>query len=161
MIRIGQSSDVHKLVEGRKLILGGVEIPHHKGCLAHSDGDALLHAISESLLGALALGDLGKHFPDTNIDYKDISSLVILKKVFQIVEDKGYMVGNIDSLIMIENPKMAMYIEEMRSNIAFMLKTDIYNISVKATRGEGIGFVGREEGLMAQAVVLLKKVDNK
>ena len=157
MFRIGQSSDIHRLVEGRKLILGGVEIDHTKGLLGHSDADALLHAISEAMLGALALGDLGHHFPDTDPKWDGVSSLVILKEVDAMVKEKGYKVVNIDSLILIERPKMAPHIPEMRKNIAEALNIDIDQVSVKATRGEGLGYVGREEGVLAQAVVLLEK----
>ena len=156
-MRIGQSTDIHQLVEGRKLILGGVEIEHTKGLLGHSDADALLHAVSEAILGALALGDLGHHFPDTDERWKGVSSLVILEKVCEMMEERGYHIGNVDSLVLIERPKMASHIEKMRKNIANALHTDISNISVKATRGEKMGFVGREEGVLAQAVVLLEE----
>ncbi len=156
-MRIGQSTDIHQLVEGRKLILGGVEIEHTKGLLGHSDADALLHAVSEAILGALALGDLGHHFPDTDERWKGVSSLVILEKVCEMMEERGYHIGNVDSLVLIERPKMASHIEKMRKNIANALHTDVDNISVKATRGEKMGFVGREEGVLAQAVVLLEE----
>lgn len=155
MIRIGQSTDIHQLVKGRKLILGGVEIEHELGLLGHSDADALLHAIAESILGALALGDLGKHFPDTDIRYKDMDSLWMLKQVYKIMVEKGYMIGNLDAMIMIERPKMAPHIPEMRKNVAEALCCDIDQVSIKATRGEKLGFVGREEGVQAQCVVLL------
>lgn len=157
MVRIGQSSDIHQLVEGRDLILGGVKIEHTKGLLGHSDADALLHAISEAILGALALGDLGKHFPDTDPKYKGANSLKILSEVYEIMQSKGYKIGNVDSLIMIEKPKMAPYIDQMRNNIATALHCKEDQISVKATRGEKLGFVGREEGVLAQAIVLLEK----
>lgn len=157
MYRIGQSSDIHQLVEGRKLILGGVEIPHEKGCLGHSDADVLLHAIAESILGALALGDLGKHFPDTDPQYKGIDSMQILSEVYTLMKEKGYQINNLDALIMIERPKMAPHIEQMRQNIATCLHTELGNVSVKATRGERMGFVGREEGVLAQSIVLLVK----
>ena len=156
-MRIGQSTDIHQLVEGRKLILGGVEIEHTKGLLGHSDADVLLHAISEAILGALALGELGHHFPDTDERWKGVSSLVILEKVCEMMEERGYHIGNVDSLVLIERPKMASHIEKMRKNIANALHTDVDNISVKATRGEKMGFVGREEGVLAQAVVLLEE----
>lgn len=156
-MRIGQSTDIHQLVEGRKLILGGVEIEHTKGLLGHSDADALLHAVAEAILGALALGDLGYHFPDTDERWKGISSLVILEEVCRMMEERGYHIGNVDSLVLIERPKMAPHIEKMRANIAKALHTDVTNISVKATRGEKMGFVGREEGVLAQAVVLLEE----
>lgn len=157
MIRIGQSSDIHRLVEERDLILGGVKIEHTKGLEGHSDADALLHAIAEAILGALALGDLGKHFPDTDPRYKGANSLDLLRAVKMLMNKEGYMIGNIDSLIMIEKPKMAPHIDEMRKNIANALNCEISQVSVKATRGEKLGFVGREEGVLAQAVVLLEK----
>lgn len=157
MYRIGQSSDIHQLVEGRKLILGGVEIPHEKGCLGHSDADVLLHAVAESILGALALGDLGKHFPDTDPQYKGIDSMQILSEVYTLMKEKGYQINNLDALIMIERPKMAPHIEQMRQNIATCLHTELGKVSVKATRGERMGFVGREEGVLAQSIVLLVK----
>lgn len=158
-MRIGQSTDIHQLVEGRKLILGGVEIEHTKGLLGHSDADALLHAVSEAILGALALGDLGHHFPDTDERWLGVSSLVILEKVYEMMVERGYHIGNVDSLVLIERPKMAPHIEKMRENIAHALHTDVGKISVKATRGEKMGFVGREEGVLAQAVVLLEEND--
>ena len=159
MIRIGQSTDIHQLVKGRKLILGGVEIEHEMGLLGHSDADALLHAIAESILGALALGDLGKHFPDTDPQYKGISSLLLLEQVTKLMESKGYCIGNVDALIMIERPKMAPHIPLMRQNIAQALHCAEDQVNVKATRGEKLGFVGREEGVLAQAVVLLEKME--
>lgn len=157
MYRIGQSSDIHRLVEGRDLILGGVQIPHQKGLLGHSDADALLHAIAESILGALALGDLGKHFSDKDPKYKGISSLAILDRVWQMMDEQGYKINNVDALIMIEKPKMAPYIESMRINIANTLHSEINDINVKATRGETLGYIGREEGVLAQSVVMLVK----
>ena len=155
MIRIGQSTDIHQLVKGRKLILGGVEIEHEMGLLGHSDADALLHAIAESILGALALGDLGKHFPDTDERYKDMNSLWMLRQVYKIMEEKGYAIGNLDAMIMIERPKMAPHIPAMRKHVAEALCCDMEQVSIKATRGEKLGFVGREEGVQAQCVVLL------
>ncbi len=160
-MRIGQSTDIHQLTEGRKLILGGVEIEHEKGLLGHSDADALVHAIAEAILGALALGDLGHHFPDTDPRYEGISSLLILKEVGRLMRKEGYEIGNVDSLILIERPKMAPHIEKMRQNVAESLETDIGRISIKATRGEKMGFIGREEGVMAQAVVLLTEKGEK
>lgn len=157
MFRIGQSSDIHPLCTGRKLILGGVEIAHVKGCDGHSDGDALIHAISESIIGALGEGDLGKHFSDTDMKYKDICSLRILEECVKMMKAKGYRVNNLDALIMIEKPKMAPYIETMKENIAQALACDLSQINVKATRGEKLGYIGREEGVMAQAVILLVK----
>ena len=156
-MRIGQSSDIHRLVEGRKLILGGVEIESDLGLLGHSDADALCHAVAEAILGALALGDLGRWFPDTDPAWEGVSSLVILKECGRMMREKGYEIGNADSLIMIEKPKMAPHIEKMRANIAEALECGIDRISVKATRGEGLGYVGRREGVLAQAVVLLEK----
>ena len=157
MIRIGQSTDIHQLVKGRKLILGGVEIEHEMGLLGHSDADALLHAIAERILGALALGDLGKHFPDTDERYKDMNSLWMLRQVYKIMEEKGYAIGNLDAMIMIERPKMAPHIPAMRKHVAEALCCDMEQVSIKATRGEKLGFVGREEGVQAQCVVLLHK----
>ena len=154
-MRIGQSTDIHRFAENRKLVLGGVEIPYEKGLLGHSDADALTHAVAEAILGALALGDLGHHFPDTDPKWEGVNSLIILKEVGKMMRDLGYRIGNIDSLILIEKPKMAPHIEEMRHNFAEALDCDISIVSVKATRGEGLGFVGRQEGVLAQAVVLL------
>jgi 2-C-methyl-D-erythritol 2,4-cyclodiphosphate synthase len=156
-MRIGQSSDIHRLAENRKLILGGVEIPHNKGLAGHSDADALTHAVAEAVLGALALGDLGHYFPDTDPKWEDADSLVILEEVAAMMNQKGYRIGNVDSLIMIEKPKMAPYISQMRENFARTLNCSTDRISVKATRGEGLGFVGREEGVLAQACVLLEE----
>lgn len=159
MFRIGQSSDIHQLAEGRRLILGGVEIEHTKGLVGHSDADALLHAVAEAVIGALGEGDLGKHFPDTDPQYKGISSLILLEHVTRLMEAKGYRIGNVDALIMIERPKMAPHISAMRKNIAAALRCGEDQVNVKATRGEKLGFVGREEGVLAQAVVLLEKME--
>ena len=156
MIRIGQSSDIHQLVEGRDLILGGVKIEHTKGLLGHSDADALLHAIAEAILGSVALGDLGKHFPDTDPKWKGADSMRILEGCNDLLHKKGYHVVNVDSLVMIERPKMAPHIQQMRENIANALHVDVDYVNVKATRGEKMGFVGREEGVLAQAVVLVE-----
>lgn len=156
-MRIGQSTDIHRLAEGRKLILGGVEIPFEKGLVGHSDADALTHAVAEAILGALALGDLGHWFPDTDPKWKGVNSQIILKAVADMMREKGYHIGNVDSLVLIEKPKMAPHIQTMRQNFAEALGCDISRISVKATRGEGMGFVGRMEGVMAQAVVLLEE----
>ncbi len=156
MFRIGQSSDIHQLVEGRDLILGGVKIEHHKGLLGHSEADALLHAIGEAILGSVALGDLGKHFPDKDPKWKGADSLIILKGCNALLREKGYHVINVDSLIMIERPKMAPYLDQMRENIAHALDIDVDFVSVKATRGEKMGFVGHEEGVLAQAIVLVE-----
>ncbi len=156
MIRIGQSSDIHPLVKNRPLIIGGVWIEYHLGLMGHSDADALCHAIAEALIGALGLGDIGKHFPDTDKQYQGISSLIILSKVAELVANEGYQIINIDSLVIIEKPKLAGYILQMRTNIAQALGIDIAMINVKATRAEGLSFIGREEGVMAQAVVLIE-----
>ncbi|MGN1390190.1 MAG: 2-C-methyl-D-erythritol 2,4-cyclodiphosphate synthase [Bulleidia sp.] len=157
MMRIGQSTDIHRLAEGRKLVLGGVEIPYEKGLVGHSDADALTHALAEAILGALALGDLGKWFPDTDPKWEGINSQIILKEVAGMMKEKGYHLGNADCLILIEKPKMAPHIQKMRENFALALDCSIDQISVKATRGEGLGFVGRGEGVAAQAVVLLEE----
>lgn len=155
--RIGHSWDIHKLVEGRKLILGGIEIPFEKGLLGHSDADALLHAISESLLGALALGDLGAHFPDNDPKYKGIDSKEILKECLRLIKDKGYVIGNIDSMIYAEKPKMAPHILPMRKLISELLEINIEQISIKATTHEKMGVIGKEEAIACESVVLLKK----
>ena len=159
MFRIGQSTDIHQLVEGRDLILGGVKIDHPVGLKGHSDADVLLHAISEAILGALALNDLGCLFPDNDDRYLNISSMVILNKVYEIMDSKGYKINNIDSLIIIEQPKLRPYIDKMKQNIATALHTDIENVNVKATCSEKLGFIGKKEGAAAQAIVLLKKKD--
>ena len=159
-MRIGQSTDIHQLAEGRKLILGGVEIPHTKGLVGHSDADALTHAVAEAILGALALGDLGKWFPDTDEKWKGVNSQIILEEVAKMMDEKGYKIGNVDSLIMIEKPKMAPYIQKMRENFSKALHCSVEQISVKATRGEKMGFVGREEGVQAFAVVLLEEKEH-
>jgi 2-C-methyl-D-erythritol 2,4-cyclodiphosphate synthase len=156
-MRIGQSSDIHRMVSGRRLVLGGVEIPYEKGLLGHSDADALAHAVAEAVLGALALGDLGRHFPDTDPEWEGADSMMILARVAEMMHAAGYRIGNVDSLILIEKPKMAPYIETMRQNIAKALNCEVTQVSVKATRGEGLGFVGRGEGVLAQAVVLLEE----
>ena len=155
MIRIGNAMDIHQLVEGRKLILGGVEIPHTKGLLGHSDADALLHAIIEAIIGAMGLKDIGTHFPDTDPKYKGISSLLLLEETYKLMDREGYKIGNVDSLVMIEKPKMAPHIDQMKQNIANALHCELSQVNVKATRGEGLGFVGEELGVQATAVVLL------
>ena len=157
-MRIGMGYDVHKLVEGRKLILGGVEIPYEKGLLGHSDADVLLHAVMDAMLGAAALGDIGKHFPDTDPEFEGISSLKLLKRAAATVRKNGYTVGNIDATIIAQRPKMAPYIEQMRHNIAKALGTDVENINVKATTAEGLGFTGSGEGISANAVCLLERI---
>lgn len=157
MFRIGNGYDVHVLTEGRKLILGGVEIPHTKGVLGHSDGDVLIHAIMDALLGALSLGDIGLHFPDTEEEYRRISSLLLLKKIKELVQEKGYRVGNIDATIALQKPKLRPYIDTMREKIANILEIDVDRVSIKATTEEKLGFTGREEGIKAYAVTLLEK----
>lgn len=157
MLRIGNGYDVHRLVEGRKLILGGVEIPHLKGVLGHSDGDVLVHAIMDALLGSLALGDIGQHFPDTSNEYKDIDSMILLERVFNLIKEKGYRVVNLDCVIVAQKPKLKPYLEEMRQKISKVLETQISNISVKATTEEKLGFTGNEEGIKSYCIVLLEK----
>lgn len=156
-IRIGQGIDFHQLVEGRDLYIGGVKIPHVKGALGHSDADVLLHAICDALLGALALGDIGTHFPDTSNEYKNIDSKILLQRSFDLVKTKGYRVVNLDATLCLQAPKIKPYIAAMQSAIAAILEISDENVSVKATTTERMGFVGREEGLFAQAVVLLEK----
>lgn len=157
MFRVGNGYDVHKLVEGRKLILGGVEIPHIKGVLGHSDGDVLIHAIMDAILGALALGDIGQHFPDTSKEYEGIDSMILLDRVVELMEEKGYNLVNLDSIIVAQKPKLKDYLNFMREKIAKSLKTDIENISVKATTEEKLGFTGNEEGIKSYCTVLLTK----
>lgn len=157
MIRIGQSTDIHQLVEGRPLFLGGIEIPHTHGLLGHSDADVLLHAITEAIIGALGLGDIGAHFPDTDPQYKGIDSKVLLAHTMLLAKSHGYIVGNVDSTVLAEQPKLRPHIEAMREIIAQLLEVDTTQVNVKATRGEKMGFVGRKEGMMAQAVVLMIK----
>lgn len=158
-MRIGIGYDVHALVEGRKLIIGGVDIPFERGLLGHSDADVLVHAIMDSILGALGEGDIGKHFPDTDEQYKDISSLILLERVYNIMKEAKYKIGNIDSIIVAQRPKMAPYINEMRSNIAKVLNTDISNINVKATTTEKLGFEGKEEGIGSYSVCILEPIE--
>ena len=154
-MRVGMGYDVHKLVEGRPLILGGVEIPHTLGLLGHSDADVLLHAIMDSLLGAAALGDIGKHFPDTDPAYKGISSIKLLEHVGHLLEEKGYVVGNIDDTIIAQKPKLRPYIEEMEQNIANALRIAKELVNVKATTEEGLGFTGTQEGISSQAICMI------
>lgn len=156
-MRIGHGYDVHKLVEGRDLIIGGVKIPYEKGLLGHSDADVLLHAVSDSLLGAAAMGDIGGMFPDNDPQFLGADSLVLLRSVFQRLRDNGYKVVNVDATIIAQKPKMKAYIPEMRMNIAAALSTDIDNISVKATTEEELGFTGRGEGISAHSVCLIEK----
>ena len=154
-MRVGLGYDVHKLVEGRKLILGGVEVPHTLGLLGHSDADVLVHAIMDALLGAAALGDIGKHFPDTAIEYKDADSMKLMERVRQLIEEKGYVIDNIDATIIAQKPKLRPYIDQMEENIARVLRIERDQINVKATTEERLGFTGREEGMAAQAICSL------
>jgi len=154
-MRIGKGYDVHKLTEGRALIIGGVEIPYEKGLLGHSDADVLLHAVMDALLGAAALGDIGKHFPDTDERYRDISSMKLLKKVGELIADERLFISNIDATIIAERPKMRPYIDRMRENIAECLGIDVDQVNVKATTEEGMGFTGEGRGISAEAVCLL------
>ena len=155
--RIGHGYDVHALGEGLRLVLGGVEIPHTKGCIAHSDGDVLVHAICDAMLGALALGDIGKHFPDTSDEFKDIDSLILLGRVVALIESKGYKVGNIDSTIAMQRPKLRPHIDLMRQRIADAVGISVEQVSVKATTTEHLGFEGEEKGVSATAVCLVTK----
>ena len=159
-MRVGMGYDVHRLTEGRELILGGVKIPYEKGLLGHSDADVLLHAVMDALLGAAALGDIGKHFPDTDPAYKGISSLKLLEHVGDLLEKEGYTVGNIDATIIAQKPKMRPYIDQMRENIAAALKIETDQVNVKATTEEGLGFTGSGEGISSQAVCALEKYTN-
>lgn len=161
MLKVGIGYDVHALVEGRPLILGGIEIPHERGLLGHSDADVLTHAIMDALLGALALGDLGKHFPDTDERYRGISSIRLLEHVMDLLREKGYRIGNIDSIIIAQRPKLASFIPKMREEIAKVLGTSLDNISIKATTTEHLGFEGREEGISAQAIVSLIEIEEE
>jgi 2-C-methyl-D-erythritol 2,4-cyclodiphosphate synthase len=156
--RIGFGIDFHQLAEGRELWIGGVQIPHHKGSLGHSDADVLLHAICDALLGALALGDIGMHFPNTDPAYKNIDSKILLKHCYALIKQKGYTVVNVDSSICLEEPKIKKYAAEMSTRIAAILELTAGDVSVKATTTEKMGFAGREEGLVAYANVLLKKM---
>ncbi|MCZ0875366.1 MULTISPECIES: 2-C-methyl-D-erythritol 2,4-cyclodiphosphate synthase [Peribacillus] len=157
MFRIGQGYDVHQLVEGRPLIIGGITIPYEKGLLGHSDADVLLHTVADACLGAIGAGDIGKHFPDTDPEFKDADSAKLLQYIWAIVKKEGYSLGNADCTIIAQSPKMAPYIEEMRGRIAELLDASIDRVNVKATTTEKLGFTGRGEGIAAQAVVLLVK----
>lgn len=159
-MRVGMGYDVHRLVDDRKLIVGGIEIPYEKGLLGHSDADVLLHAIMDALLGAAALGDIGKHFPDSEEVYKGISSLELLKHVKKIIEEKFYIIGNIDATIIAQKPKMASYIPAMIQKIAEVLEISEQRINIKATTEEGLGFTGAGEGISAQAICLLEEIAN-
>ena len=156
-MRVGLGYDVHRLVEGRELILGGIKIPHEKGLLGHSDADVLLHALTDALLGAAALGDIGRHFPDTDERYRGISSLILLEKAYALVKEQGYTLGNADMVLLMQKPKIKDFIPSMEENIAKALSCETDRISVKATTEEGLGFTGREEGIAAKAIVLLEK----
>lgn len=158
MIRVGQGFDVHQLVEGRPCIIGGVTIPYEKGLLGHSDADVLLHAITDAILGALGLGDIGKHFPDTDAAYKDADSLKLLERVWVLAGERGYKLGNVDATIIAQRPKMLPYIPQMMEVIAKALEADATQVNVKATTTEQLGFVGRGEGIASQAVVCLIKI---
>lgn len=157
-MRIGTGYDVHELVEGRRLVLGGIEIPFEKGLLGHSDADVLIHAVMDSILGALALGDIGLLFPDTDMKYKDIDSKILLKKVVEVMKENNFQIGNVDVVVMAQRPKLRPYIDKMRSVISEILLTDVKSVSIKATTTEKLGFVGREEGIAAQAVVILEEI---
>ena len=156
-MRIGFGNDIHRLVEGRKLMLAGVHVPASFGELAHSDGDVVYHATMDAILGALALGDIGKHFPDNDPQYKDIDSSILMKKVTKLMNDNGYTINNIDVTITLEKPKIKDYILSMRENIASLLKTDIGNVSVKAGTNEGLDAIGRSEAVKAEVIVMLKE----
>lgn len=159
-MRVGMGYDVHKLVEGRDLILGGVKIPYEKGLLGHSDADVLVHAIMDALLGAAALGDIGKHFPDTDERYKGISSMELLGHVVKLLDEHLYVIENIDATIIAQRPKMAPHIQKMRENIAEILRIDVDQINVKATTEEGLGFTGAGDGISSQAICLIEKITN-
>ena len=157
-MRIGHGYDVHRLVEGRKCIIGGVDIPHSKGLLGHSDADVLVHAVMDAIIGALALGDIGKLFPDNDPQYLGADSLLLCSSVARVMREKGYKIGNIDATVIAQAPKMAPYILKMRENIARVLETDVENVSVKATTEEKLGFTGEGHGISAHAVCLLEKL---
>ena len=157
MLRIGHGYDVHAFADNRECIIGGVHIPYERGLLGHSDADVLLHAISDSLLGAAALGDIGKHFPDTDPAFKGADSLVLLERVVELISSKGYRVNNIDATVIAQAPKMAPYIQNMRNNIAGALRVDVDCVNVKATTEEKLGFTGRKEGISAHCVCLIEK----
>lgn len=160
MIRIGYGFDIHKLAEGRKFILGGVEIPFEKGLLGHSDADVLLHAITDALLGALALGDIGQHFPDTDPEHEGANSRVLLRHCHNLLIKNGYTINNLDATVVAQRPKLMTFLPEIRKTIAHDLDLEVSQVSVKATTSEQMGFVGREEGISASAVVLIQKVEN-
>ena len=157
-LKIGHGYDVHQLVNGRQLIIGGVNIPHETGLLGHSDADVLLHAITDAIIGALGMGDIGHAFPDTNPETEGIASTQILADIYQKMVEKGYEIGNVDATILAEAPKMAPHLQQMKQNIAMILQTDVTNINIKATTTEKLGFVGRREGMACEAVVLISQV---
>ncbi len=157
--RVGLGTDFHQLVAGRKLWLGGIEIPHHKGAMGHSDADVLIHSICDALLGALSLGDIGNHFPDSDENLKGIDSKILLEKTYQMIRQKGFRIVNLDTVVCLEKPKIIGFVPDMRLVMAGILEMNTDDISIKATTTEKLGFIGREEGIMAQAVVLLRKVD--
>ena len=158
MYRTGIGFDVHALAEDKLLIIGGVQIPHQKGLLGHSDADVLVHAVMDAVLGALALGDIGQHFPDSDVEFKDANSIELLRHVRCLVEEKGFVCTNLDSIIMAEKPKMTPYLMEMKTNLASALKIKAEQVSIKATTTDRLGLIGREEGIAAQAIVLLKSM---
>lgn len=160
MYRIGHSKDTHKLVENRDLILGGIKFDYHLGLLGHSDADVLLHAIIESIIGAMALGDIGTFFPDTDEKFKGVDSMLLLKETIKIMENNKYEIVNIDATIYLEEPKMRPFIDQMRSNIATNINIKMDQINIKATRGEGLGYVGRKEGISSESVCLLRKIND-
>jgi len=159
-MRVGMGYDVHKLVEGRRLVLGGVEIPYEKGLLGHSDADVLVHAVMDALLGAAALGDIGKHFPDTDPAYEGADSMKLLEEVRKLLDEHNFMIGNVDATVIAQRPKLAPYIEMMRENIAARLLIDKNQVNVKATTEEGLGFTGQGQGISSQAICLLETIDN-
>lgn len=156
-MRIGQSTDIHRLAQGYKLMIGGVHVPSSLGSVGHSDGDCLLHTVCEALIGALSLGDLGKLFPDTSIEFKGIDSSLLVKQVMKKVKEMGYRVVNIDSTVLLERPKLRNYIDQMRENIAELLEISMDAVSVKATTTEGLGYIGQNQGIMTQSIVLIEK----
>ena len=158
--RIGSGIDFHQLAEGRELWIGGVLIPHHKGAVGHSDADVLLHAICDAMLGALSLGDIGKHFPDTNMAFKNIDSKILLKKTFELIQQQGYSIVNVDSTLCLQAPKITPFVPAMQEAVAGILQVGLQDVSIKATTTEKMGFAGREEGLVAYATILLKKTDS-
>ncbi|PZX03644.1 2-C-methyl-D-erythritol 2,4-cyclodiphosphate synthase [Psychrobacillus insolitus] len=159
MIRVGQGFDVHEFAENRPLIIGGIEIPHERGLIGHSDADVLLHTITDAALGAIGEGDIGRHFPDTDPDFKDADSAKLLEHIWKLVDARGYKLGNIDCTIIAQKPKMAPYIETIRARVAELLQADASQVNVKATTTEKLGFTGREEGIASMATILLVKKD--